>query len=78
MLVTGIVAVTDVTDAATTRRTSSVTVYNPFNMWAELELKCNWDGKKFEHRRIYRLPERSNVKVSIPNGSQCQLWPRIE
>jgi len=64
--------------ASEVKQESCITVYNPFNMWAELELKCNWDGKKFRWRRLYSLPGRSHVMVTIPNNSKCQLWPKIE
>jgi hypothetical protein len=54
---------------------SSIIINNPFNIKAILELKCNWDGKKFRHHRFYRLLGNSRVEIIMPNNSKCQLWP---
>ena len=59
------------------KNNSEVFVFNPVRYDLQLEIKCNWNGKKFSHRRFYNLNGKSKVKILIPDGSKCQIWPSL-
>jgi len=73
-IITMIILLTTVPDVLAGHQIK-VIVYNPFNIRAKLELKCNWNGKIFRYHKYYRLPKKSKVEIIIPNNSRCQLWP---
>ncbi len=57
--------------------TSELMIYNPFRIGVNIELKCNWNGKRFAYRQYYKLSKRSKVKILLPHNSKCQLWPHL-
>lgn len=52
-----------------------VIIHNPFDSSFKIDLKCNWDGKKWKILKRYELKARGGTKVEIPHSSKCQIWP---
>lgn len=54
---------------------SSIMIYNTFNISFKIDLKCNWNGKRWSSRKRYKLKARGGTKIKVPNNSRCQIWP---
>lgn len=58
---------------------SIVEVHNTFKYDVQLELKCNYNTikKQFMYHKLYYLRGNSYVRISVPNNSDCQIWPKL-
>ena len=54
---------------------SSIVIHNPFDSSFKIDLKCNWNGKKWSSIKRYKLKARDGTEIKVPNSSRCQIWP---
>jgi len=56
-----------------------LTIYNPFFIGVELEVKCDWDTKynnNYKYYNIVTVPKRKNIELNVPNNmKRCEVWP---
>jgi hypothetical protein len=50
-------------------------IHNPFSQSFSIDIKCNWDGKKYLYDKRFKLKARKGTIVVVPNSSRCQIWP---
>lgn len=61
--------------AARSEGSSYIKIHNPFDSDFSIDLKCNWDGKKWKNLKRYKLKARDGTEIEVPNSSRCQIWP---
>jgi hypothetical protein len=59
--------------------TTKLRIFNTFKYNVNLELKCNYNTikKRFMYHKYYNLKGNSYMDISIPNNSDCQIWPKL-
>ena len=69
-----------IAQVASTPSTTTITVYNPYRLTVNLEVKCDWDYKKqqFDYLKHFTVPGKKNTEIVVPNRlKKCQVWPKI-
>ena len=60
------------------RDTVSLQVSNPYKFDAEIEIKCDWNGKEYLFYRKMLFKGKEITTVTMPNTIKvCQLWSHI-
>jgi len=75
IILMGAVAAITIAKGSEKYEKSVIEIHNPFHISVNIEMKCNWDGKRFRHHKFFRLNGKSKIVFSIPNSSNCQFWP---
>lgn len=50
-------------------------IQNPFSRSFSIDVKCNWNGKRYLFDKKFKLKGMSGTEVMIPNSSKCIIWP---
>jgi hypothetical protein len=61
-----------------TKNTVSLQVSNPYKFDAEIEVKCDWDGKEYLfYRKLFFRGKEVTTIVMPSNIRKCEMWPHI-
>jgi hypothetical protein len=59
----------------TIEENSYLLIHNPFSRSFSIDIKCNWDGRKYLYDKRVRLIGMKETLAIIPNSSKCKIWP---
>jgi hypothetical protein len=64
---------------AATRHTVKIAVHNPYSFRVKLEVKCDWDGKRYRLHKIFWVSGHRKTIINVPNSlRKCEVWPKVK